>query len=50
MIEDLRIAANLVEKNRPLLAGSLRRYADELAPYSPFDYPPKMGFKNPFKK
>ena len=50
MIEDLRIVAKMVEKKAGSLAYSLRKYADELAPYSPFDYPAEMGFKNPFKK
>ena len=50
MIEDLRIAAKMVEKKSYQLAWNLRKYADELAPYSPFDYPAEMGFRNPFKK
>lgn len=30
MIEDLRLAANLIERKNNIMANSLRRYADEL--------------------
>lgn len=47
LVEDLREAASLIERRRPLLAGSLRRYADELRPFDHF-----LGdtFVNPFKR
>ena len=48
-VEDLRIAASLVEKNRHILSESLRKRAEELAPYSPFDKP-TPEFENPFSE
>ena len=33
MVEDLRVAANLIPQKRSILVNSLRKYADELAQY-----------------
>jgi len=48
-VEDLRIAASLIEKNRHILSESLRKRAEELAPYSPFDKQ-TPEFENPFSE
>lgn len=47
MIEDLRIASKLLEKNRPVVANALRRYAEELSAHDPFQRNP---FESPFGK
>lgn len=48
-VEDLRIAASLIEKSRHILSDSLRRRAEELAPYSPFDKQ-SPEFDDPFSE
>lgn len=47
MIEDLRIASQLLAKSRPIVADALRRYANDFGKYDPYQRKP---FESPFEK